>query len=159
MFYRTCFSGITFYVSIIEIFSFELDEQNLKELQRIYDSNPNFDWTSSGHFILREAVLSGKLEVVRFLFENVGMEVDAEAGFALRYASKLGLTPLVDYLLNRNAVVESRNREAYRWALHMGKNNTKKVKTVTEKMNSGLKMCVKLLISFVVMLSSSLPMF
>jgi len=97
-----------------------LDEQNLKELKRIYDSNPNFDWTSSGHFILREAVLSGKLEVVRFLFENVGMEVDAEAGFALRYASKLGLTALVDYLLNRNAVVESRNREAYRWALHMG---------------------------------------
>ena len=77
-------------MTALSLFFFvELDEQNLKELKRIYDSNPNFDWTSSGHFILREAVLAGKLEVVRFLFENVGMEVDAEAGFALRYASKL----------------------------------------------------------------------
>jgi len=92
-------------------------EENLDELQRILENNPDFDWSASENFLLRTAVLMGWFSIVKFLIKKVRVDVNSESGFALRFASKLGNFEMVEYLLLQGAKANIRKGEAYRWAL------------------------------------------
>lgn len=89
------------------------DRCNVLELYK--KSGMMFDFNENNP--LREAVLSNKIEILKFLYKECGVDLNAESGFAIRWASRKNHVDMVEWLCSIESLdVAACRGEALAWA-------------------------------------------
>jgi len=82
----------------------------------LYKRN-GMDFRFNGNNPLREAVLSNKVEILKFLYNECGIDLNSESGFAIRWASRKDHVEMVEWLCTLDCIdVTACGAEALLWA-------------------------------------------
>jgi len=90
-------------------------EDRCNVLKLYKKSGMRFDFNENNP--LREAVLSNRIEILKFLYEECGVDLNAESGFAIRWASRKNHVEMVEWLCSIDSLdVAACRGEALAWA-------------------------------------------
>lgn len=94
------------------------------------------DFRSCDNFVLQRASEKGYLHIVRFVMEQVGLNIRIQNNACLRFASQNGYCEIVRYLISRGLTLED-IRSCNNYALHNAMYNNH-LETVQFLMSQGL---------------------